>query len=191
MALVVVTGAAALAQEFVRKDADSLERKLAAILERGAAASQRKARPVRTPLTDREVNAYFRYQGQEYLPVGVVDPRITIAGADRVEARAMVDLDAVRNAKARAWSDPLAWVTGALELRAAGRIVAADGMGRLQLESATLAGVPIPKSLLQEVVSYYSRTPDTPDGFRLDQPFALPHHIREVVLQRGTAVIVQ
>ena len=39
---------------------------------------------------------------------------------------------------------------------------AANGKGVLTIDTATLNGVSIPVSVLQEVVSYYSRTPDQP-----------------------------
>ena len=45
--------------------------------------------------------------------------------------------------------------------------------------------------LLQQVVSYYSRTPDNPAGIGLDDPFALPAGIREIQVERGQAVILQ
>jgi len=185
------TGPAAAPQEASRRDADSLERKLTTVLERGAKPPVRASKPLRTPISDREVNAYFMYQGKDVLPIGVLNPNLSILDVSRVEAKAVLDLDAVRKAKERVWSDPLSWVTGTLEIRAIGRLAAANGKGTFQLESATLGGVPIPKSLVQELVAHYSRTPDSPNGFDLDQPFNLPHQIRQVELQRGAAVIVQ
>ena len=82
-------------------------------------------------------------------------------------------------------------MTGRVELTAAGFLTAANGKGVFQLQSATLGGVPIPATVVQEVVSYYSKTPETPQGFDLDKPFDLPQNIRQVELQRGTATIVQ
>lgn len=181
----------AVGQDPVRREADNLQKKLTQVLERGARPKAASARPLRTAITESEVNAYFRHRGPEFLPVGVLDPKLMIVDTTRVEARAIVDLDAVRKAKERAWSDPLSWVTGSLEVKAAGKLRAANGKGTFELESASLGGVPIPKALLQELVAYYSRTPDSPNGFNLDQPFALPHQIRQVDLQRGSAVIVQ
>ena len=78
-----------------------------------------------------------------------------------------------------------------LEVRASAKARAANGFGQLELESATLGGVPIPKSFLQMIVSHYSATAENPNGFNLDQPFELPHQIRQVELQRGSAVVVQ
>jgi hypothetical protein len=45
--------------------------------------------------------------------------------------------------------------------------------------------------LLQEIVSYYSRTVENPGGFGLDQPFPLPAGIREIQVEPGRAIVVQ
>ncbi len=187
LAVVAQTGAQ---QALTKRDADTLEQKLTALLERGA-VEDAAAKPLRTVVTDREVNAYLKFQGAAQLPVGVVNPTITIPEAGRVAGVATVDLDAVRSSKERGWADPLAYVSGSLELKAAGWLRGANGRGTFVLESATLGGVPIPKALLQEIVYFYSRTPDSPGGFTLDQPFNLPQKIRQVELHRGSAVIVQ
>jgi hypothetical protein len=59
------------------------------------------------------------------------------------------------------------------------------------LDAASVAGVPIPKSVLQQIVSYYSRSTDDPDGIGLDDPVALPAGIREIDVLPGRAVLVQ
>ena len=177
-------------QALTKREADSLEKKLAAMLARGAQATA-APKALRTPVSDREVNAYFKYQGAAVLPVGVVNPSVGIQETGRLTGVVTVDLDAVRKSKERAWTDPMAYVTGALEVRLAGRLTASNGKGQFILESATLAGVPMPKAFLQEIVAFYTRTPELPAGFNLDQPFDLPQRIRQVDFQRGTAVIVQ
>jgi hypothetical protein len=174
----------------VKADADRLEKKLAIILERGALTGP-QGKALRTTVTDREVNAYFKFQGAEQLPVGVVNPNIGILEAGRLTGVVTVDLDAVRKSKERAWSDPLAYITGVLDLRVTGRLSATNGKGVFQLESVTLGGVPLAKAILQEVVYFYTRTPESPAGFNFDQPFDLPQRVRQVDLQRGSAVIVQ
>ena len=42
----------------------------------------------------------------------------------------------------------------------------------------------MPKFVLQEIVSHYSRTPEKPAGIGLDDPFALPARIREIQVER-------
>ncbi len=54
-----------------------------------------------------------------------------------------------------------------------------------------MSGVPVPKALLQQVVSYYSRTPENPEGIDLEAPFPLPVNIRQIETLRGQAIIVQ
>jgi hypothetical protein len=66
-----------------------------------------------------------------------------------------------------------------------------NGVGRFQLESAAVAGVPIPRAALQEIVSFYSRSPERPQGIALDDPFPLPASIREIRVDSGQAIIVQ
>jgi hypothetical protein len=181
----------AAGQDLTRAEAVSMEKKLAAILARGNAVPVRAAKPLRTPLTEREVNAYLKYSSQPQLPAGLANPRIAITEGNRVEARALLDLTALRKSKPRGWLDPLGYVAGSMEVALVAHLYAVNGKGLFQIQSATLGGVSIPKSLLQELVSYYSRTPDHPNGFDLDSPFNLPLNIRQVEVQRGAATIIQ
>ena len=175
----------------VKRDADNLDRKLDQVLARAAKPPATASKPLRTTVTEKEVNAYFAFQGKQYLPVGVTNPVVTIVDTSRVEGRAIIDLDAVRKAKERGWMDLLSYVTGSVEIRAAGKLHTANGTGTFELESASIGGVPISKAFLQEVIAYYSRTAESPEGFKLDQPFKLPYQVQHVELQRGLAVIVQ
>ena len=103
----------------------------------------------------------------------------------------VVDLDAVRTQKKRAWSDPLAYLTGRLPVSAQGTLTTTNGVGRFVLESAEISGVTIPKSLLQELLTYYSKTPELPNGINMDDPFNLPSAIKEIQVGTGTTTIVQ
>src|SRR5688500_6022985 len=130
-AAVALTGAIAAGQGLPRADADALARKLAAVVARGEVLPPTTARPLRTSITEREVNAYFLHRGPAFLPAGVVKPRLTIADNARVEARAIVDFDAIRKSKERGWTDPLARVTGSVEvLRSEERRVGKGGVYR-------------------------------------------------------------
>jgi hypothetical protein len=175
-------------QDFTRAEADRMAQKLAAIEARGNTSARVGTAPLHTSFTDREVNAYFRYDGKERLPDGVVDPQVTIESDSRVDVRAVVDLDAVRKSQ-QSWMAAL--LHGSVEVRVSGSIAVSNGKGTLQILTATFGGIPIPVSLLQDVVGQYSKTPDLPNGFQLDKPFDLPASIREVRLQHGAATIIQ
>jgi hypothetical protein len=185
------TGLAVMQAEtkYTRRDADTLRQKVAIINEHG----QRDVRqPRRTTITENEVNSYLVFDAGQQLPAGVVEPSVSILGPGRLFGRAVVDLDAVRKSRAStSLFDPTNYLTGRLPVTATGTLTTNGGTGRFQLESATVGGVPVPKLLLQEIVSYYSRTPDKPSGIGLDDPFALPARIREIQVERGHAIIVQ
>lgn len=179
-------------QDLTQREADSMTAKLSAIFERGVLVPAKSAKPVRTSFTDREVNAFFKFNGAAFLPTGVVNPLVTIDEGGRVRARAIADLDAVRTSQPRGWLDPGAYfLRGSLEVTAVGVVTASAGKGTFLLENATLGGVSIPKSLLQQLVTYYTTSPEMPAGFDLDKPFDLPSNIRAVEMKRGSATIVQ
>ena len=172
-----------------RRDAELLKQKVAAI---NAQADKPTKAGRRTIVTESEVNSYLVYEAREQIPVGVVQPTITVIGANRLSGRAIVDLDAVRKQKApTSLLDPMNYLMGRLAVTAVGKLRTANGVGHFDLESSSVGSVPIPKILLQEIVSYYSRTPEKPGGIGLDDPFALPARIREIQVDRGQAIIVQ
>jgi hypothetical protein len=192
--LCAVTALSAAQQALTQREADSMDQKLAAIVQRGEVAKASKGAsgaPVRTTFTDRELNAYLKYTAKDQLPKGLVDPQVTMTGDRHVSGHATVDLNAVKGSKDRGWLDPAAYLSGSYELTLTGIFQTSSGTGTFKLESATIGGVPLPKSLLQEVVSYYSRSADLPAGIDLDKPFELPANIREVEIQRGAATVIQ
>jgi hypothetical protein len=181
--------AATAAVEVSQAGAASARRKVADIAQ-FADAPQRQ--PHRTTVTEHEVNSYLSFDAAPQIPPGVVDPRITIVGEGRVAARAVVDLDAVRQQNPqRGLFDPMSYISGKVPVTATGLLVARNGVGHIELETAAIGPLPVPKLVLQEIISYYSRTPDKPGGIGLDDPFMLPARIREIVVQTGQAVVVQ
>ncbi len=163
-------------------------RKIDAILEHSV---DPRGSSLRTPIAEREINSYFALDGRRDLPVGVVDPRIGILGAGRVSANATVDLDQVRRASGGGWLDPTSYLTGRVPVSAQGILRTSNGVARFELASAQVAGLAVPKSVLQQVVSYYSRTPEYPNGVNLDDPFPLPAGIKTIETSPGQAVVVQ
>jgi hypothetical protein len=172
-----------------RQDAATLKQKVATI---SAHAEKPSSQPRRTTVTENEVNSYLVYDAREQLPTGVVEPSISILGEGRLSARAVVDLDAVRREKnPTSLLDPMNYLMGKVPVTATGLLKTGNGVAHLELESAAISRLPIPKFLLQEIVSYYSRSASNPAGINLDDPFALPARIREIQVQRGQAIIVQ
>ena len=175
-------------QSVTRQDADRFEQKLRVIERRG---EQRSGPALRTPVTESEVNSYLALSSGWFMPAGVVGSRLSISGEDRVAGRAVVDLDEVRRAQKPGLLNPLNYLSGRVPVAAQGVIRAGGGVARFELESADVGGVPIPKRVLQEIVAYYTRSPDYPNGVNLDDPFPLPARIRAIEIRPREAIVVQ
>ena len=176
---------------FTKADGDRFQTKLSKIVTVGNTPAGTRKTQQSTVVSDVEVNSYLRFQAKDQIPVGIVEPILNAQGDGIVSGRAIVDLDAVRKQKERGWLDPMGYLTGRLPLTARGRLTTQNGVGRFVLESAELSGVTVPKSVVQELLSFYSRTPDDPDGINMDDPFELPAQIREIRVAPGTATIVR
>jgi hypothetical protein len=192
------TGSVTAANGVSRADARRMVEKAAAIEERAFVLTRPGTRgtsgsaPATTVVTEREINSYLAFEAGSQIPVGVTEPRISILGDGRLSGTAVVDLDAVRrDRKATGWLDPMSYLTGRLPVFVTGTLTAANHVARFNLETARISGVPIPKTLLQELLTYYSRTPASPRGLSLDDPFPLPARIRQIDMRRGEALVVQ
>ena len=189
--LLLMSGQQQTAPRLSKVHGERFQTKLAKIVTLGNAPRSPK-RPVQsTVVSDMEINSYLRFHAQDQIPVGIVEPILNAHGEGIVSGRAIVDLDAVRKQKERGWLDPMGYLSGRLPLTARGRLTTQNGVGRFILESAELSGVTVPKTLVQELLSFYSRTPEDPDGINMDDPFELPAQIREIRVAPGTATIVQ
>ena len=174
-----------------RELGDRFQTKLGRIVQNGQTPRGKSRAAQSTQVTDAELNSYLRFQAADQVPAGIVEPEINAVGEGKVSGRAVVDLDAVRKQKERGWLDPMGYLTGRLPLTARGRLVTENGKGRFELEGAELSGVTIPKTLVQELLTFYSKTPEDPDGINMDDPFDLPAQIREIRVTAGNATIVQ
>ena len=170
-----------------RPQADSFAKKLA-IIKQHAADSPKPPKPTRrTTVTEGEVNSWFVYRAQPLLPAGVKDPRVTAVGNGKMLGVVTVDLDDI--AKSRA--GVLKLLGGTLPISLSGVLRSQGGRGQFDLQSAEISGVPVPKFLVQEIVTHYTRAEDRPNGIRLDDPFTLPAGIKQIDVGPGQAVITQ
>lgn len=189
-ALSILLAAVAVAQGSApsRPLADAFATKIATINEH-AESGATTAR--RTALSEPELNSWFVFRAQPLLPEGLTQPQVSIVGNGRLLGTATVDLEAIGKRRSTSGSSLWSYLGGRVPLSVTGLLHTKDGQGRFELQAADLSGVPVPKTLLQELLSYYTRTPERPQGVRLDDPFELPANIRHIEVGQGRAVVVQ
>ena len=177
------------AEPVSRRDAARLQAKIDRITK---GSPTRGKAPATTAVTETEVNSYLRYELADRIPAGVTEPWVSILENGRLSGRATVDLARVgQSRKSGGMLDPFNFLTGSLPLAVTGILRTKNGVGTFAVESASISSVPVPVWMLQEIVSYYSKSESAPNGVAIDEPFALPNGIREIQTARGTATVIQ
>jgi hypothetical protein len=173
-----------------RRDAARLQAKLDKISKgRPAVASKTSAT---TAITETEVNSYLQFELSDRIPDGVTNPWVSILEEGRLAGKATVDLARVgKSRKSGGMLDPFNYLSGSLPLTVNGVLTTKNGIANFAVESASISSVPVPVWMLQEIVSYYSKSESSPNGVSIDKPFALPNGIREIRTVRGQATVVQ
>jgi hypothetical protein len=178
-----------VAIQLSKQEGDRLQHKIDEITKNGSAV------PVlarKTTVSENEVNSYLAFNVKDKIPQSLTNPKITIIGDNRLAGRIVVDIDEFnRNRKSQGFMDPLSYISGKVPVTAHGLLRTREGRGQFQLGSAEILGVPLPKPILQELVTFFSRTAENPKGFDIEAPFNLPAKIREIVINKGEAVVVQ
>jgi hypothetical protein len=182
-------GSNSIAVQLSKEDGDRLERKIDEIANNGATP---QPQPKRTPVSESEINSYLNINFKQKIPKGLTNPEIAMLGNGALAGRVLVDLDEFnRNRRSQGLMDPLAYLSGKVPVTARGVLRAQDGKGRFQLGAAEIHGIALPKQVVQELVGYFSRTPGNPNGFDIDAPLDLPTKIRQIMINKGEAVVTQ
>ena len=186
-----VTAAAATLQGATasRQQADSLARKITQITQRASQAPAPGAH--RTEVSEDEVNSWFVYRGRPYLPEGVTNPSVTMIGDGTMRGAVTVDLESVSKKKSGSSGLDLLSYLGKVPVEVIGTLRARDGRGQFEVKSAEVAGVPVPKAILQQLLSHYASSPEDKKPISLDASFELPAKIRSIDVGRGQLVVVQ
>lgn len=176
-----------------KRDNDKMQNSLNAIMSRAGqpVVKGKTPAPLRTTFTDAQLNAWLLIDGKDNVPVGLLNPVVTFLAAGKLTTRAIVDLDAVRKSKPRGMLDPMNLLSGLVPVTLTGTLSGADGMATFDVESASLGTWPLPRTVLQELFAYYSKSPEYPEGITLGKPFKLPAAVKSMLIARGTATVVQ
>jgi hypothetical protein len=189
LVILSLSASSTAAAQLSKEHGDRLERKIDEIAKN---AAMEVVRSKRTPMSELEINSYLNFNVRDKIPRGLTNPQISLNGNGALSGRVLVDIDEFKRHRASGGlMDPLSYISGQVPVTARGVLRAQEGKGRFQLVSAEILGVPLPKPILQELVAYFSRTPENPNGINMDAPFNLPAKIREVVVNPREAVVVQ
>ena len=169
-----------------RAQSDAFAKKLA-IIRQHAEQSPKSAR--RTTVTENEVNSWFVYRAPALLPAGVKDPKVVAVGNGKLLGTVIVDLEDV--GKSSGSLDALKYLGGRVPISLSGVLKTKGGRGQFELQSAQISGIPVPRFLVQEIVTHYTRDDERPNGIRLDDQFALPASIKQIDVGQGQAIVVQ
>ena len=192
-ALALTTAAATLhGAAASRQQADSLAKKIVQITQRGAQTPMPAPGAKRIEVSEDEINSWFVFRGRSYLPEGVTSPNVTMLGDGAMRGAVTVDLEALGKRKSGGGLlDIWSYLGGKVPVAVTGTLRARDGRGQFEMKSAEVAGVPVPKALVQELVSVYASSPDDKKPISLDYSFELPAKIRSIDVGRGQLVVVQ
>jgi hypothetical protein len=186
LAIAVSTTAA---PQISREQGNSFARKVDEINQN---ATAKLATPKRTLITEPELNSYLAFNIKDKIPRGLTEPHIRFLSDRQLAGRVLVDMDDFKRGRSSGGMlDPLSYISGQVPVTARGVLSTRDGKAQFQLTAAEMNGYPLPKPLVQELVRYFSRTPNNPNGFNIDEPFNLPAKIRDITVSTAEALVVQ
>ncbi len=181
--------AVAAAAPLSQQEANRLQNKIEAIVKNSKSDPPKR---LDTNITELEANSYLAFNMKESLPAGLTRPEISMLGDGGLAGSAVVDLDKVKQQRrSGGLMDALSYLSGQVPVHARGTLRTRDGTGQFHLTAADINGIPLPKPILQELVTFFSRTPQNPAGFNIDAPFSLPAKIREVAVRTEESIITQ
>jgi hypothetical protein len=167
------------------EEADSLDRKLATIEERQKQKS-RKSQTIQ--VTEGELNSFLNLSYASELPKGLSDIEVRF-GHERIEAKGSVDVDQVKGKVATPNWSPISLLGGLVPIELSGKLVNADGFGTIELDSAYVASIRVPISVVEQMVASSTRSEKHPDGFDIHAPFRLPYSVNRVRIEPGKATL--
>jgi len=165
------------------EDADYVSGTLARIERRLGAGKPASRQPI--VVTERQLNSYVRLAVK--LPPALTSLELGLQ-KDTLLARGSLDLDQVKS-RMTTGAGLLALLSGTVPVELRGRLSTAEGKGRVEVEQATVGGISLPSSLVAQIVSQSTKSPERPQGFDIFAPFPLPYTARRVRLEPGRALV--
>lgn len=168
------------------EDADTVARHLRRIGRR--LRSGRPASKDTIVVTESELNSFVNLSLAEEIPPELSDLEFQL-GWDYLGARGLVDLDRLRDKLPEGGpASFLSMLSGTVPVELGGRLVSAEGLARVELETTVIGGVSVPPSLLAQIVSFATRSEERPEGIDIAAPVALPWTAKSIRIEPGRAL---
>lgn len=155
------------------------------LLSEGSSSVQKTFQPI--VVTELEANSYLKYHGREFLPPGVIDPKIQLT-AEQVSGVADVDFNQLNQHLENAddWqSRVITWIfKGKQRVSAVGKLETANGQVKVTLTNVTVGNLDLPSWLVDWALETYVQ-----ERYKIDltKPLMLPSHVTHIVLAAGQA----
>jgi hypothetical protein len=172
---------------FSRSEAEALDRKFGDVEERHRTGRVTRGKSVK--VTEGELNSYLNLTLGARMPRGLSDVVVRLE-PERIHATGILDLERVRDKMPTLspWS-PLYWLGGQVPVLLRGRVVNDDGFASIDWEDVRVGNVPVPITLLHQIVSSTTKSAEHPEGFDIRAPFPLPYSVRQVRIEPGRAYL--
>ncbi|HEY5908446.1 MAG TPA: hypothetical protein VIZ31_10405 [Vicinamibacteria bacterium] len=179
---------AAPPRTFSVEAAEALVQKLDTMARR--AQKKKPPREKTVTVTEGELNSYLNLTLAKKIPKGITDLEVTME-RDRLAARALVDLAEVQGKiPAGSMGGLLAFLSGKVPLLARGRVQPTEaGFGAISIEEVQLSTLPIPVSVVEQLIGSATKSAESPEGFDIRSPFRLPYDLKRIRLQPGQALL--
>jgi hypothetical protein len=168
------------------EDADTVTQTVARVERRVKTGRPASSEPI--VVTERQLNSYVNLALAPRLPQGITNLELRLQ-KDRVNARGLLDLDRVKGKVKGGGAAMLALLSGTVPVQLTGRVLAANGTGRLEVEEAVVGGVSLPPSMVAQMILVSTRSAKRPEGIDILAPFALPWTARSIRFEPGRALV--
>ena len=160
--------------------AASLESKINTI--KKADADKKRRERARMDITEAELESYVMVYLRKDIPIQIESVRAHLTpGVVAADTRLTIPAGTTGNTLVDAL------VTGTHNLLISGKLTAAKGEGKFDLQSLSVDGIPVPSILIDALLRKYAK-PKYPD-VDLKEPFDLPWGIQSIDIGQGKATV--
>jgi len=173
-------GSASAGLQVTERSAANLESKIDTI--KKADADKKRREQARIEISEGELESYVMVYLRKDIPVEIESIRVELTpGAIATDARLTIPSGSTGNALLDAL------VSGTHTMHIGGKLAGSRGVGKFDLQSVSVDGIPVPNVLIDTLIRKYAK-PKYPD-VDLKEPFDLPWGIESIDIGQHKATV--